>query len=79
MLPTIVASHRVVRLGEVLLKPLSLALALSAVVASMIPAWAAPGHEHSSDGEALIQGQREVLARSTSKQGFGPQSPRDLN
>jgi len=61
------------------MKALSLAFGLSAVVASMSPVCAAPGHEHSSVGEALIQSQREALARSTSKQGFGPQAPRDLN
>ena len=65
--------------GEVLLKPLAVALGLSAGIALMTPALTAPGHEHSSVGEALIQSQREALARSTSNQGFGPQSPRDLN
>ena len=65
--------------GEVLLKPLALALGLSAGIALMTPALTAPDHEHSSVGEALIQSQREALARSTSNQGFGPQSPRDLN
>jgi len=34
------------------MKALSFAFGLSAVVASMTPAWAAPGHEHLSVGEA---------------------------
>ena len=40
---------------------------------------AAPGHDHPTVTEELIRQQREALARSTAKQGFGPQSPRDLN
>lgn len=68
-----------VRLGGGALETVALALGLSAGIALMTPALTAPDHEHSSVGEALIQSQREALARSTSKQGFGPQSPRDLN
>jgi len=61
------------------LKWFSLALGLSTAIVSVLPASAAPGHDHSSVGEEEINRQRESLARSTSKQGFGPQSPRDLN
>ena len=61
------------------LKPTSLTFGLLILLASVPQVLAAPGHEHSSVGEALIQRQREALARSTSGQGFGPQSPRDLN
>ena len=61
------------------LKWFSLALGLSTAIVSVLPASAGPGHDHSSDGEVEINRQRESLARSTSKQGFGPQSPRDLN
>ena len=61
------------------LKWFSLALGLSAAIVSVSPVSAAPGHDHSIVGEEEINRQRESLARSTSKQGFGPQSPRDLN
>lgn len=61
------------------LKWFSLALGLSTAILSVSPVLAAPGHDHSSVGEEEIDRQRESLARSTSKQGFGPQSPRDLN
>ena len=61
------------------LKWFSLALGLSAAIVSVSAVSAAPGHEHSIVGEEEINRQRESLARSTSKQGFGPQSPRDLN
>ena len=61
------------------LKWFSLALGLSAAIVSVLPASAGPGHDHASVGEEEINRQRESLARSTSKQGFGPQSPRDLN
>jgi len=61
------------------LKWFSLALGLSAAIVSVSPVSAAPGHEHSIVGQEEINRQRESLARSTSKQGFGPQSPRDLN
>ena len=61
------------------LKATSLAFGLFAITAFVPQVSEPPSGEHSTVGDAFIQRQREALARSTARQGFGPQSPRDLN
>lgn len=58
-------------------------IVLSAFTASIIATGASAGDKghdaHSSVSDEVIAKQRQMLAKNTSAQGFGPQSPRDID